>query len=47
MSVCVYRCVSVPIIATVVREELETGCASSGDAVCPANTVKQAQAILL
>uniref|UniRef100_A0A8D0B3M4 Aspartyl aminopeptidase n=1 Tax=Sander lucioperca TaxID=283035 RepID=A0A8D0B3M4_SANLU len=31
----------VPIIATVVQEELETGCASSGDAACAANTAEK------
>lgn len=35
-------CPSVPIIATVVQEELETGSASSGDASCAASTVKPA-----
>ncbi|XP_078022088.1 aspartyl aminopeptidase isoform X2 [Epinephelus lanceolatus] len=31
----------VPIIATVVQEELETGCASSGDAAAAANTAEK------
>uniref|UniRef100_A0AAQ4Q6I4 Aspartyl aminopeptidase n=1 Tax=Gasterosteus aculeatus aculeatus TaxID=481459 RepID=A0AAQ4Q6I4_GASAC len=31
----------VPIIATVVQDELETGCASSGDASCAANTAEK------
>ncbi|KAJ4920559.1 hypothetical protein JOQ06_022120 [Pogonophryne albipinna] len=31
----------VPIIATVVQEELETGCASSGDAACATNTAEK------
>ena len=37
---CVCLCVSVPIIATAVQEELETGSASSGDASCATSTVK-------
>lgn len=37
-SVC-YICLSVPIIATAVQEELETGSASSGDASSAASTV--------
>ncbi|XP_033933915.1 aspartyl aminopeptidase isoform X1 [Pseudochaenichthys georgianus] len=31
----------VPIIATVIQEELETGCASSGDAACATNTAEK------
>ncbi|XP_067438777.1 aspartyl aminopeptidase isoform X1 [Thunnus thynnus] len=31
----------VPILATIVQEELETGSASSGDAVCAANTAEK------
>lgn len=34
---------SVPIIATAIREELEIGSASSGDATCATNTVKHIQ----
>lgn len=34
---------SVPIIATAVQEELETGSASSGDAACATNTVKHSK----
>ena len=44
LLVCLFVCLcfrlSVPILATIVQEELETGSASSGDAVCAANTVK-------
>lgn len=40
MCVFVCLCVSVPIIATAVQEELETGSASSGDASCATSTVK-------
>lgn len=42
LTVCVTvasLCVSVPIIATAVQEELETGSASSGDASGATNTV--------
>lgn len=34
-------CLSVPVIATAIQEELETGSASSGDATCAIDTVKQ------
>lgn len=36
---------SVPIIATAVQEELETGCASSGDATCAVTTVTQTRLV--
>lgn len=46
--VCVFvcLCVSVPIIATAVQEELETGSASSGDASCATSTVKHTQLMI-
>lgn len=42
---CVF--LSVPIIATAVQEELETGSASSGDAACATNTVKHTNCDML
>lgn len=37
----------VPIIATVVQEELETGCVSSGDPSCAANTAEKHHPVLV
>lgn len=43
----IFKYLSVPIIATAVQEELETGSASSGDAACATNTVKPPDVLTL